>query len=113
MRSVSSRSTELRLTTLPPAAVAVLRVVRRLAGPSSGLVLVGGAVRDALLGRPIADLDVALPMGSLALAEKVAAALGATAVVLDAERGAARVAGPRVQLDINDFRAPDLAGDLA
>jgi poly(A) polymerase len=113
MRSVSSRSAELRLTTLPPVAVAVLRVVRRVAGPSSGLVLVGGAVRDALLGRPIADLDVALPTGALALADKVAAALGATAVVLDAERGAARVAGPRVQLDVNDFRAPDLTGDLA
>jgi putative nucleotidyltransferase with HDIG domain len=113
MRSASSRSTELSLATLPPAAVAVLRALRRVAGPAADLVVVGGAVRDALLGRPIADLDVALPKGALALAERVAAALGATAVVLDAERGAARVAGPALQLDINDFRAPDLAGDLA
>src|SRR5262245_16613517 len=78
MRSASSRSTELRLTALPPAAVAVLRAVRRAGGPTAGLVLVGGAVRDALLGRPVADLDVALPTGALALADKVAAALGVT-----------------------------------
>src|SRR5215831_13998845 len=113
MRSTSSRWTELALRTLPPTAVAVLRAVQRAGGPAAGLVLVGGAVRDAFLGRPVADLDVALPTGALALADKVAVALGATAVVLDADRGAARVAAPGLQLDINDFRAADLAGDLA
>ena len=93
MRSASSRSTELTLARLGPAAAALLRVVQRV-GRGEGPVLVGGAVRDALLGRPVADLDVAVPAGALALAERVATALGATAVVLDAERGAARVAGP-------------------
>ena len=112
MRSASSRSTELTLARLGPAAAALLRVVQRV-GRGEGTVLVGGAVRDALLGRPVADLDVAVPAGALALAERVATALGATAVVLDVERGAARVAGPGLQLDFSDFRAPDLAGDLA
>ena len=112
MRSASSRSTELTLARLGPAAAALLRVVQRV-GRGERTVLVGGAVRDALLGRPVADLDVAVPAGALALAERVATALGATAVVLDAERGAARVAGPGLQLDFSDFRAPDLAGDLA
>ena len=112
MRSASSRSTELTLARLGPAAAALLHVVQRV-GRGEGTVLVGGAVRDALLGRPVADLDVAVPAGALALAERVATALGATAVVLDAERGAARVAGPGLQLDFSDFRAPDLAGDLA
>ena len=105
MRSASSRSTELTLARLGPAAAALLRVVQRV-GRGEGTVLVGGAVRDALLGRPVADLDVAVPAGALALAERVATALGATAVVLDAERGAARVAGPGLQLDFSDFRAP-------
>src|SRR5262249_56049690 len=45
-------------------------------------------------------------------AEKGGGRGGARAVVLDAERGAARVAAPGLQLDINDFRAADLAGDL-
>jgi poly(A) polymerase len=107
-------SAELRLERLGPAAVARLRAAFAAAGPAGGgLVLVGGAVRDALLGRPVVDLDLALPGGALALAERIAARLGATAVVLDAERGAARVAGPGVQLDLSDFRAPALAADLA
>jgi poly(A) polymerase len=93
--------------------VALLRAAQAAAGRERGLVLVGGAVRDALLGRADADLDVALPHGAVALAERIAARLGATAVVLDAERGAARVAGIPVQLDLNDFRAPTLDGDLA
>ena len=109
----SSAGREFRLDRLTPAAVALLRAVLAAAGPGQGLVLVGGAVRDALRGRPDADLDLALPRGALALTERVAARLGATAVVLDAERGAGRVAGVGVQLDFNDFRAPTLEGDLA
>ena len=91
----------------------LLRAVRAVAGPGRGLVLVGGAVRDALLGRADADLDLALPQGAVALAERIAARVGASAVVLDVERGAARVIGAGAQLDLNDFRAPTLAGDLA
>jgi poly(A) polymerase len=93
--------------------VGLLRAVRAVAGPGRGLVLVGGAVRDALLGRADADLDLALPQGAVALAERIAARVGASAVVLDVERGAARVIGAGAQLDLNDFRAPTLAGDLA
>jgi putative nucleotidyltransferase with HDIG domain len=113
MRSASSAGTELDLGRLAPAAVALLRAARAAAGAGRGLVLVGGAVRDALLGRPDADVDLALPHGALDLAERLAARLGATAVVLDAERGAARVAGPGLQVDLNDFRAPALEADLA
>jgi poly(A) polymerase len=113
MRSASSASTEVRLDRLSPAAVALLRAARAAAGARRDVVLVGGAVRDALLGQPVADVDLAVPRGALDLAERIAARLGATAFVLDAERGAARVAGSGVQLDVNDFRAPTLAGDLA
>ena len=113
MRSGSSASTELDLRRLSPATRALLRATRATAGAGSGLVLVGGMVRDALLGRADADLDLALPRGALALAERLAARLGASAVVLDVERGAARVAGLGVQVDLNDFRAPTLEGDLA
>jgi len=94
-------------------AVALLRAARAAAGPRRGVVLVGGAVRDALLGRAGADVDLAVPHGALALAERIAARVGATAIVLDADRGAARVAGPGLQLDLNDLRAPTLPGDLA
>ena len=112
MRSASLPSTELRLERLAPAATALLRAAHA-AAPADGLVLVGGAVRDALLGRADTDVDLAVPRGAVALAGRIAARLGATPVVLDAERGAARVAGPGVQLDLTDFRAPTLVEDLA
>src|SRR5215510_2945253 len=106
MRSASSAWTELRLQRLPPALVALLRAAGEVAGANHGVVLVGGTIRDALLGRGDADVDLAVPTGALALAQRLAARLGATAVVLDAERGAARVAGPGLQIDLTDFRAP-------
>jgi poly(A) polymerase/tRNA nucleotidyltransferase (CCA-adding enzyme) len=113
MRSTSSASTELHLRRLPPAVVALLRATAAVAGPGRGLVLVGGAVRDALLGRSEVDVDLALPGGALALADRLADRLKATTVVLDAERGAARVARPGLRLDLNDFRAATLVGDRA
>jgi poly(A) polymerase/tRNA nucleotidyltransferase (CCA-adding enzyme) len=72
---------------------------------------VGGALRDALLGRAAGDLDVAVPAGALALGRALADRLGGAFVLLDAGRGVCRVVGD-VQVDIADFRAPDLGGDL-
>jgi putative nucleotidyltransferase with HDIG domain len=86
-------------------------------------VLVGGAVRDAVLasggrfragaGRHPADLDVAIESGALDLGRRVAARLGVTFVALDTERGAARVVAGGARLDLTDWRAPTLADDLA
>jgi putative nucleotidyltransferase with HDIG domain len=103
---------ELSVARLTPATVGLLRAARA-AAPEAELLVVGGTVRDALLARPDADVDLAVAGGALALAQRIAARLDATAVVLDAERGAARVAAKGLQLDISDFRAPTLAGDLA
>jgi tRNA nucleotidyltransferase/poly(A) polymerase len=77
-------------------------------------VLVGGAVRDVVLQRTPVDVDVAVRAGAIALGQRCAARLGGTCVVLDAERGAARVVadGGRT-LDLTDFRAATLEGDLA
>jgi poly(A) polymerase/tRNA nucleotidyltransferase (CCA-adding enzyme) len=74
---------------------------------------VGGAVRDAWLARPTADLDIAVPTGALTLAARLAERVHGTCVVLDAERGSARVVAGTVVLDVTDFRAPSLAADLA
>jgi poly(A) polymerase len=103
---------ELRLARLPRAQAALLRVAAAQA-PGSGAVLVGGAVRDAVLGRPAVDVDLAVPAGALELARRCAEQLGGTCVVLDAQRGAARVVADRRTLDIADFRAPTLEADLA
>jgi putative nucleotidyltransferase with HDIG domain len=102
---------DLALERLPPACAALLAVVAREA-PAA--VLVGGAVRDAVRRRPVVDVDVAVPAGGLDLARRCAARLHGTCVVLDAERGAARVVAEGAPiLDVTDFRAPTLAGDLA
>ena len=103
---------ELRLSQLLPAHAAVLRVAAEAGGRDA--VLVGGAVRDAIVKRASADVDIAVPSGAIALAQRSAARLGGTCVVLDAERGAARVVvDGGLTLDVTDFRAPTLEADLA
>lgn len=107
-----------RLDAFGAGARAALEAVAPALGPDRQAWVVGGAVRDALAGRAAGDLDIAVPSGAVALARELAGRLGAAFYVLDAARGAARVAGgpghawrgPHV--DLADFRAPDLAGDL-
>jgi putative nucleotidyltransferase with HDIG domain len=91
----------------------LLRAVVRAAPRGAEPVLVGGAVRDVLLGRPTVDLDVAVPHGALGIARRLADALGSAFVPLDPERGAARVVTPGHRVDVADFRAPTLEADLA
>ena len=79
--------------------------------------LVGGAVRDRLLGLPVHDLDFALPEATMEAARKTADRLGGAFFVLDMERGAARVIleddnGGRRSLDFTTFQGPDLEADL-
>jgi putative nucleotidyltransferase with HDIG domain len=78
--------------------------------------LVGGAVRDLLLGRPLHDLDLAVPAGSVAAARRLADRVGGAFVPLGEAHGVARVivAGPPpLQVDLADFRGPTLEADLA
>lgn len=103
----------LALDRLRAAAVPLLRALLALAGHGREPFLVGGAVRDALLGREVADLDVAVPAGALDLARRLADRLGGAVVPLDDERGTARVLSPAGRMDLADFRAPTLAEDLA
>lgn len=104
----------LALERLTPSEIALLRAVAAAAGDRVEPVLVGGAVRDAWLGRQRRpDMDVAVASGALDLGRRVAKALGGAFVALDDKRGAARVLVGDGQLDISDFRAATLAGDLA
>src|SRR2546429_8158834 len=75
----------LRLDRLGPAAAALLRVL----GAPPGAALVGGAVRDTVLGRVVADVDVAVPSGALDLARRCAQRLAGPRGGLGARRGAA------------------------
>jgi poly(A) polymerase len=79
--------------------------------------VVGGAVRDALMGLPNHDLDFVLPKDALRVGRRVANALKAAFYPLDEERETARVvffdpAGVRQILDFAVQRGPDLESDL-
>ncbi|HZP39776.1 MAG TPA: HD domain-containing protein [Methylomirabilota bacterium] len=101
------------LSSIAGGAQEALAVLAGLAGPSRPLWLVGAAVRQLLVGHPLADLDLATPRDALALARALADRLGGRFVALDPERGAGRVVGAGVPaIDLVDFRAPDLEGDL-
>jgi len=79
--------------------------------------LVGGAVRDLLLGKPIHDLDFALPADTITAAKLVADQLGGAFFVLDKERETARViikdgSGQRMMVDFTRFQGKDINDDL-
>ncbi len=81
------------------------------------IYLIGGAVRDLLLGRASHDLDFGLGADSLAVARKIANKIGAAYYPLDKERGAARLVlirddGTRDVLDFAAFRGETLEEDL-
>ena len=72
----------------------------------------GGTVRELLLGQEIHDLDLAVSHRTLDLAATLAATLGGTFVLLDEQERSARVVWEGQELDLTEFRAEDLAGDL-
>ena len=74
--------------------------------------LVGGAVRDALLGRPVHDLDFVLERNAIKTARHIADVLQADFYPLDNERDTGRVIvtsadGKRMLMDFASFRAAD------
>ena len=77
--------------------------------------VVGGAVRDALLGRVQAelDLDLVIPAGAVAVARQLATAHRAGFVLLDAERQIARVVFPGLTVDIAQQDGGSITDDLA
>ncbi len=76
--------------------------------------MVGGAVRDALLGRTreYLDLDFVLPQDAVQVAHKIANHYKAGFVLLDAERQIARVVFPNATVDIAQQEGTSLATDL-
>lgn len=80
--------------------------------------LVGGALRDLLLERPLRDMDFVLPVGAKKVAQAVASALGGVSFTLDAERDTHRVIlnlsdGNDFYLDFIQQNGEDIQADLA
>ena len=70
------------------------KINRILAAEGIPSYLVGGFVRDFLIGRDNADIDIAVSADALETARKIAAALGGKYISLDAENGVGRVIIP-------------------
>ncbi len=91
--------------------------VRALLPADLPVYLVGGAVRDAVLGRETHDLDFATPPGALKLAKKLADQLPGAFFPLDEENDTARIViqhpdDSREILDFAGFRGDSLEADL-
>ena len=94
----------------------VFRLQGICATPGQPVYIVGGAVRDALLGRPVNDLDLALASGGIKLARRIANDLAGDFYVLDRERDVGRALldteGGPVLIDVAGFRGNCLLSDL-
>lgn len=100
----------MKLSIDPEASALLSRVNTILKERNVKAYLVGGLVRDALLKRDTADIDIAVVADALKVAPEVADALGGTFVLLDEQNGVARVvltdkadarAGQQYHLDIS------------
>ncbi|HEU5252976.1 MAG TPA: HD domain-containing protein [Solirubrobacterales bacterium] len=93
----------------------IVAAVRGALGDAEGVWIVGGAVRDAALGREVADLDLAVAGDPGAVARKIGSALDEPAFELSAEFGTWRVAaaGRGWQIDVTVLRGDSIEADLA
>jgi poly(A) polymerase len=105
---------DLRQVVKPDASRLLNKISRYLAKEGVTSYLVGGFVRDVLLGRDTDDIDIAVDADALAIASGVAAALGGKYVPLDEENGVGRVVLPETkwQIDFSTLQG-DIEQDLA
>jgi poly(A) polymerase len=82
---------DLELFAKPDASRILTSISRFLAEENIQSYLVGGFVRDMLLGRDTADIDIAVANEALIIAPKVASVLGGRYITLDEENGVGRV----------------------
>ena len=93
----------------------VVAAVRGAVGSTEEIWIVGGAVRDAALGRHVADLDLAVAGDPGAVARAIGKGLGEHAFELSAEFGTWRVVanGRGWQIDVTALRGGAIEADLA
>ena len=86
--SASDFTNLLTRASFPPIVMAAARI---LAPSTPTAFLVGGVVRDAILGRETWDVDIAISASSIETGEELARLMGGRLIVLDEKRGYARV----------------------
>jgi len=95
---------------------AIRRVAEAIGQREATAFLVGGTVRDFLLGRAVHDVDIVVPGDALGLGRWLADALGGAFYPLDEQRDVARVLfswqGESFSADVAALRGPSLDADL-
>jgi poly(A) polymerase len=94
------------------AAAPALRAARDSLDAADGVWIVGGAVRDAALGRQVIDVDLAVTGEPGEVARAIARGVGGTAFILSEEFGTWRVSGPGWHIDVTAVRGESLERDL-
>ncbi len=106
----------MKLIIEPRTSLLLTKVGNFLAEQDVKSYLVGGFVRDVLLGRDTADIDIAVASDALEIAPKVATALGGKYVLLDEANRIGRVVVSkeegRWELDLSTFKG-NVEQDLA
>ncbi len=93
------------------------RLIRQLGEMSPGKIwLVGGFLRDVLLGRPTSDVDLAIDGDAKSLATRFARAHGRSVFALDEDRGTYRVVleskNGKIDFDFSQLQGKGILGDL-
>ena len=88
------------------------QVISFLADQNLDAYLVGGLVRDQLLGRPLRDIDLAIDGDAIEVAREFADAHGGAFYVMDDEHNVARVILQDTHIDFAQLRGT-LREDLA
>jgi putative nucleotidyltransferase with HDIG domain len=96
----------------------LLGFIKELLSDIRPLYVVGGAVRDAFLGKVIKDLDISTRGDVFSFARKIANGLEGAYYPMDEEHGTARVVlekpgGEQFFIDLNRLRGNDINEDLA
>ncbi|RYD02828.1 hypothetical protein N752_22705 [Desulforamulus aquiferis] len=92
----------------------ILKLVSNLASSlDCSLYLVGGTIRDKLLGHDPQDIDLAVSGSCQSLAELLAKELQGTVVLMDQERETVRVVvQPNIQIDLSLLKGNCIERDL-
>ncbi len=97
--------------TVPPSDRQILDEISRVcADLGVEAYLVGGFVRDMLLGRPTQDLDLAVDGDSRSVAQAIADAIGGRPVVLDEVNEVVRIVVPELRQESPRYRIGGLDG---